>query len=315
MSKTNKVSGDSVVSDVSFAQVSHIFLAIIPPSLIIGFARRLNLIHRFFLIFNPDLKKDLFDMNHLYDEKEYIGIGFISYSFLALLLGFLIFWLALQKEKGISLSILLGFGTWFSIVFFLTYFLVKLPKSFLKSRSVEIDGSLNFALKELLLQNKSGAGLFESLVSLANSNYGALSSEIDVLVRRVNAGIPLGRALEDLSKKARSTYFKKAIWQLINSVKTGSDLESSLLPIVEEIDAFQKTQIQNYSRELNLWSLVYMMFSVAIPTIGSTMLVVLSVFANMGVSQTFFIGFAFSCMILQIILIILVKSRRPNISF
>jgi len=323
MSKKNlnseHLSGDSNLVSNSLPDLdkkeTHVFLSLIPPNLIINLARRLNLVHKFFKIFNPELDQDLKDINHVYSSEEYIGVGVVSYNLLGLILGFLIYWLATQKERPLNIAILSGVGVWFVIIFFLGYFLVKLPKSNLKAKSVSIDGSLNFALKELLLQNKSGSSLFEGLVSIANSNYGDLSDEFDILVRRVNAGVPLEQALENMVSKARSSYFKKAIWQLINSVKTGSDLDSTILPIIEEIDAFQKTQIQNYSRELNLWSLVYMMFSVAIPTIGSTMLVVLSVFANMGVSQTFFIGFAFSCMFIQIILIFLVKSRRPNISF
>lgn len=300
-----------------FPQVEHVFLAIIPINLVLGLARRLSLVHTIFLSVNPNLKKELDDINHTLNEKEYIGVGFISYLFLGVLLGFLMYWVALNKEEPAEMRVAIagGIGIFFVVSFMLTYFLVKLPGSNLKAKAVQIDSSLNYALKEIVLQNKSGAGLYESLVSIANSKYGALSQEFDRMVREVNTGSPLIKALERMVKRQRSDYFKKAGWQLVNTVKTGSDIESTINPIIEELDSFQKTQIQNYARELNLWSLVYMMFSVAIPTIGSTMLVVLSVFANMGVSEGFFMGFAVACMFIQLIMIFLVKSRRPNVSF
>lgn len=301
--------------DDSFPTVEHVFLALIPINLVKGLAKRLTLVHKFYLSVNPFLKKDLDDLNHVLDEKEYIGVGFISYFFLGVLFGFLMYWVALQKNKSFNVAILAGVGTCFLVPFLLTYFLVKMPGSALKERAIIIDGSLNYALKELVLQNKSGAGLYESLVSIANSKYGPLTSEFDRMVREVHTGMPLLTALERMVGRQRSDYFKKAGWQLINTVKTGSEVDSTLTPIIEELDTFQKSQIQNYARELNLWSLVYMMFSVAIPTIGSTMLVVLSVFANMGVSEGFFIGFAIGCMLIQLGLIFLVKTRRPNVSF
>jgi hypothetical protein len=44
-------------------------------------------------------------------------------------------------------------------------------------------------------------------------------------------------------------------------------------------------------------------------------LVVLSAFANFGISQTVFVGFVIVCVFVQIVLIQFVKSRRPNVQF
>lgn len=304
-----------VLSKNELPQTSHVFLALIPVFLIKNLARRLSIIHTIFLSVNPKLEEELDYIDHTLNAKEYIGIGFISYAFLGTILGYLIYWLSLQKERPINVAISAGLGTFFVVTFFLTYFLVKMPASTLKSNALSVDASLNYALKELVLQSKSGAGLFESFVSIANSKYGAVTVAFDRMAREVNTGTPLILALERMVKRQRSEYFRKAGWQLINTVKTGSEIESTISPIIDELDSYQKTLIQNYSRELNLWSLVYMMFSVAIPTIGSTMLVILSVFANMGVGEGFFIGFAVACMVIQVIMIFLVKSRRPNVSF
>jgi len=77
----------------------------------------------------------------------------------------------------------------------------------------------------------------------------------------------------------------------------------------------QKGKIMNYARELNLWSLIYMMFAVAIPTIGSTMMVILSTFAGFGVSKQMFVSFIALCFAIQFIMVNFVKARRPVVQF
>ncbi len=294
---------------------TYVFLSFFPVSLVRKIAPKLILINTFFKSLNPELDEELIAIDHEYNSDEFVSSGLLSYNLLGIIFGYLVLWASLQKDRPLNVAILTGFGTWFIVVFLFTYLLVKSPKNILFKKGLDCDKSLIYALKELLLQNKSGAGLYESLVNLANSNYGELSKEFDIVVREVNTGMPLVKSLEKLAKRTKSDYFKKSCWQLINTVSTGSELNSTLSPIIEELDVFQKSQIENYARELNLWSLVYMMFSVAIPTIGSTMLVVLSVFANFGVTENFFIGFAVLCMVVQVVLIIFVGSRRPNVLF
>ena len=89
----------------------------------------------------------------------------------------------------------------------------------------------------------------------------------------------------------------------------------NLQAIISDLDTEQKSKIMSYSRELNLWSLVYMLFAVAIPTIGSTMLVILSTFAGFGISQQIFITFLVICFFIQFFLMNFVKVRRPIVQF
>lgn len=305
MSQKNKIQDEE----------THIFLALLPPFLVLPLARRLRLLTSFFININPSLKKDLKDAGYGYSPEEYVGIGFISYNFLGALIGFLLYFVIISNTGELANALLVGIGIWFVITFLFSYLVVKIPGSNLNAAAVEADRSLMYALKDLVLHTDSGATLFEAMVAVANSDYGVVSKEFDKVVREINVGIPVIEALEKMVDRLRSEYFKKAGWQLINIVKTGSDLDASLAPIIAELNNFQKMQIQSYSRELNLWSLMYMMFSVAIPTIGSTMLVVLSAFANFGISRAVFIGFVVICVVVQVILIQFVKSRRPNVQF
>ncbi|MGM5483349.1 MAG: type II secretion system F family protein [Nanobdellota archaeon] len=294
---------------------THVFLALMPPFLVNLLKPFFIPLINFFLHLKPDLDKELEAIDHKLSPRDYIASGMISYFFFGSLIGLLIFTLSYKNERPLHLSILLGIATAFLIMFMFSYLLIKMPSIELKAKAVEIDRTLVFALKEMVLQSESGSAIFETMLIISNSGYGGLSEEFRWAARRINSGLPTTKVLEDMIKRTRSSYFKKAGWQILNSVKTGSDLKSILQPIIDELNSYQKSQIENYARELSLWSLVYMMFSVAIPTIGSTMLVVLSVFANFGISEGFFIGFVCVCFVIQTMLILLVKSRRPNVMF
>lgn len=296
-------------------QKNHIFLALVPLDLSQKLAKKLGIIINFFSNLNPNLNNELKGIDHSYDVKEYIGVGLVSYIFFGLIFGGLVALLAFKKERPLNIILLAGFGTWFLFTFFMTYLLTKLPSSELKEKAIDIDCYLIYGLKEMVIHANAGSNLYEAMVSVSEAGYGELSKQFGWMVRRVNTGLPLQDALEEMLNRTKSEYFQKVVWQLLNTLKTGSDLSSMLQPIIEELDYYQKSQIQNYARELNLWSLVYMIFSAAIPTIGSTMLVVLSVFANFGVDEFFFGLFAFVCILVQVGLIFLVKKRRPNVIF
>ena len=91
-------------------------------------------------------------------------------------------------------------------------------------------------------------------------------------------------------------------------------MKSSLQVIITELVKDQRARIEIYAKELNLWSLIYMMFAVAIPSISATMLVILSSFAGFGVTRASFIGFLGITVFIQIALIGLIKTRRPVVS-
>ena len=298
-----------------FDKKEHVFLSLLPGKLVLPFARKLKFISQPLTKISPSFEKDLEDKNYAYKPFEYMGIGLISYTIVGLIFGILIYFLFLDREATVSQAVGFGILIWFVTGFLLTYLGAKHVEGQLKLEAVDIDRNLNYALKDMILSARSGGTLFEALVSVANAGYGVISKEFDLVVREVNVGKSLNEALEHMIKRTRSDYLRKTGWRLINNFQTGSNLEISLSPIVAELETFQKIQIQNYAKELGLWSLIYMLFSVAIPTIGSTILTIVSAFAQVGSTVTLFILFIIFNFIVQIALIILVKNRRPNVAF
>jgi flagellar protein FlaJ len=208
-----------------------------------------------------------------------------------------------------------GFLVGFVVIFLFLFLAAKHPTSVITEKSILIDKYLLYALRDLSLQLQSGQTIFGGIVAVSDAKYAEVSAEFYLVAQKVNSGKPLEDVLHDRLQFIRSDYLKKTYWQIINSIRSGSDLRGGLSSIIEQLNNEQKTKIQNYARELNLWSLVYMLFAVAIPTIGSTMLVILSTFASFGVSPQMFILFIVCCFIVQTALIFFVKSRRPVVQF
>ena len=130
----------------------------------------------------------------------------------------------------------------------------------------------------------------------------------------MNTGTPVDNALEEMALTSSSEFLRRAVWQLVNTLKAGASLQGALNSIISDLTADQSTRIKDYGRELNLWSLIYMLFAVAVPTMGATLLVILASFAGAGISQEMFIAFIAINFIVQFIIIGFVKSRRPVVN-
>ncbi len=201
------------------------------------------------------------------------------------------------------------------LIFFIMFTaLIKYPKITAGKKAEQLEKNLVFALKDLLLQLSSGISLYSCLVNISKSNYGIVSGEFEKAAKAINAGVPVEQALEKLALGTSSEFLRRSAWQLVNTLKAGASLKGALRAIIDDLTIEQKSRIKDYARELNMWSLIYMLFAVAIPTIGAVLLVVLSSFAGLGISRGIFIAFIMANFAVQYILIGFVKSRRPIVN-
>ena len=182
-------------------------------------------------------------------------------------------------------------------------------------KAEDIDKNLVFAVRDLQLQVSSGVPLYNGLANISDAGYGAVSKEFKRITQTVKTGTPIHVALENMALSTKSEYLKRTIWQLINSIKSGSSLKSALKLIVKDLSADQKSKIKDYAHELNLWNLIYMLFAVAVPTIGAVMLIILSSFAGLGIGKVSFVAFIVTCFIVQYIIIGFIRARRPVVQF
>ncbi len=285
----------------------------LPPTLGEGLGKRFRGIGRHLLAAFPDVAEQLAPAGITLDPQLYVGMslanaGVLSLLF-SLLMGLLMFAQGRPMNQLVGLTIAIFFGI--LLVFLLLF--MRYPAILALKRADLINQDLIFALKDLVLQLSSGINLYEAFKDLSRSEYKQISEEFAGLIHTLDTGVSMIDALEDIALTTRSQYLKRTCWQIVNSLKTGTNLRDVLERIIKELGESQKNKIRNYARELNLWSLLYMLFAVAVPSIGSTMLVILSSFAGFGITKEAFIFFIAISLVTQGVLIGFVRSRRPAV--
>lgn len=291
------------------------FMAIVPADLAARLVPLFKKISPIIVQLFPRVKENVKYFQKKTDARTYIATCLVSYSLIGFVFGLGMFALMTNNEYEILESLLLGIIIGSLVTFAFVFLAIGHPISAAKEHAKQIDKYLLFALRDLLLQISGGQTLYDSMIMVSKAGYGAASEEFAQIVQKVNAGKSMEDMLHYKIKYTQSDFLKKTCWQLLNSLRAGADLKQGLNAIINEIQSKQKTQIQNYGRELGLWSLVYMMFSVAIPTIGITMMVILSAFLNTSNNPMSFIVFLCITFFVQIVLMVVVKMRRPVVQF
>lgn len=263
----------------------------------------------------PRLEDELKTVSPETGADDFMVAALLSSVLIGAIFSALVFLLSKSVENPLEKTVLVTIGTFFAAIMVCFLIFTKYPGIISKKKAQEIDKHLMFALKDMLLHTSSGASIYNALVSIANAGYGEVSEEFHNVAKDINSGTSADTAFERLAQRTESEYMKKVLWQIINTIRSGGNLKESLGTIVHELVSTQRANIVGYANELNLWSLVYMIFAVAAPTIGVTMMIILSSFADIGINKTsmaFFVGLT---MVIQIVIITLIKARRPVVEF
>jgi pilus assembly protein TadC len=244
--------------------------------------------------------------------REYLAFCFLASS--SIFVGFGGF-LTLIMYTGRARMPILGpvIGAALGGMFFL--YLVLYPKSIVNNRVKMIERNLLFALRTLLIQIRSGVPIFNAMASVAMGNYGAIAEEFKIVVEKVNAGRPVVEVLEEMAVRNPSLYFRRALWQLVNSLKSGSDVGKNLEDVIKSLSKEQLVEIGRYKSMLNPLSMMYMMIAVIAPSLGITLLIILSFFPGMEklANENVFWLLMGGIVFMQFIFLGLIKSRRPNL--
>ncbi len=205
----------------------------------------------------------------------------------------------------------------FAILFSMFVFFSQMiyPKIYISRRQRDIEKNLIPALEDILIQLSSGIPLFSVMLNISSSNYGELSVEFKKAVKRMNAGESQIDVLDDIAKKNPSVFFRRTLWQISNGMKAGSDMSIVIQDSVKALNEEQLIQIQNYGNKLNPLIMFYMLISVIIPALSVTFLTIISSMINISSTMTtlLFIGLFIFVVLMQIMFLGLIKSRRPTL--
>ncbi|HDH91507.1 MAG TPA: hypothetical protein ENF38_00985, partial [Candidatus Aenigmarchaeota archaeon] len=217
--------------------------------------------------------------------REYFALAiFSSFFWFFLMLSLMSSLLAVAHVR--NLGVMFGFPLFFS---FLSFFYVLLyPKLLVVRKIRNIEKNLLFAVRHLYIQVKSGVSLFDALVSISKGNYGLLSKEFEECTKKIAAGGDQIKALEELAFKNPSLHFRRIIWQIVNSLKSGADIGNTLSLLANHLSEEQKIKIRKYGSQLSPMALMYLMLTIIIPTLGITFLIIFSTFSGIQIPEIIF---------------------------
>ncbi|MEW6329073.1 MAG: type II secretion system F family protein [Candidatus Micrarchaeota archaeon] len=259
----------------------------------------------------PGVRYDLRAMDADVEAEKYAVVALLS----AIIWGAL-FWafayavLTWREMAGAGI-----FAALLGACFFLLFFILHLiyPGMIVRRIAEKTDRMLTFALRDLLMQVTSGVSLFDAMGIVAKSDYGYVSKEFEIVVREVSSGMSEAKALERMAFRTKSEYLKKAIWQLVTAIQSGSSLAGALRSVIDTLVGYQYRAIKSYSADLNFIILVYLLIAAVVPSLGITLLVILSAFSGLGVNESLLAGVVIFAFIIQLAMIGIIKNARPEI--
>lgn len=205
---------------------------------------------------------------------------------------------------GVAAIPLLGFMA------FLTF--ANYPKIKTNKRTRKLEKDLPYALRDMLIEVKSGIPLYDAMQT-TTEGYGEASEEFKRITKDIDGGKSMVDALEESIVRNPSEEYRRAMWQLNNSIKSGTDISVALDSIVESIIKKQKLQIKKYGKELNPYILIYLLIAVIGPSLGITGLIVISSFTGTKVGTTTYLGILGALIVSQLFFLNLIQSKRPEV--
>jgi archaeal flagellar protein FlaJ len=253
----------------------------------------------------PNLGMKLQQAGMIDTMDDYIKKTFRNSLTLAIALGFIIFMLV-PKFIVFFFALLL---TPLFFMYFMKYVDVKIDKI-----RKEIDQEIIYAGRFIIIEIESGVSIYNAIQNV-EKNYEYVGKYFGDIINKVYLGTSIEDAINDTMINTPSNNLRKVLWQIMNSMKTGSDIGPSLNSVVGQIMKEQQISVQEYGKKLNPMAMFYMMVAIILPSLGVTMVVILATFMGLKIGLVTLIGIACMLGFVQFMFLTMIKSSRPPISY
>jgi flagellar protein FlaJ len=193
----------------------------------------------------------------------------------------------------------------FSFFYFIRFVDVKIEKM-----KRHINQELVFAGRFLIIELESGVPLYNAFINLGK-NYEVIGPFFNEVVEKINLGTTMEEALNEAITLTPSPELRKLMWQVLNSMRTGADVADSLNAVIDQIVRQQQIAVKEYGRKLNPLAMFYMMMAVIVPSLGTTVLIVLATFIGFSLPLPFLLVIAGLVGFVQLMFLAVIKSARP----
>ncbi len=284
-------------------------------------ARPLRPLAPVLLSLRRDFKRDL--------EEADMHVDPVDYASVAALCG--VIYLALLLAMSMSFSLNPQLDVWFPdssetlrSVMMVAPFVISLimvmqvmnyPSLQARAKGKDVERNLLYALRHITIQVRSGATLFEAMKSVAFSDYGKLSKDMEVAVKQIASGFPIASSVDSLAIRNRSKNYKKILWQLENAIRTGSDVGQVLMAMSENYFEEQRIAIQKFGKEMNTITMVFLITTVIFPVMAVIVVVLTALIPVQSIPSSFLFIFLFVVGFMQLMIIGYIREKRPPVHF
>lgn len=263
--------------------------------------------------FIPNLKNELSQADIDINSRDYLSIAMFSALLMSVTIFVLVFFLGMITAPVMTAfitAIMIGIILYFAELLYAIFY----PRVVIQRKVKLLERDLLFALRYILIRIKSGVSLYDAMVGIAQGNYGQISIEFKKAIKEIATGTEEVVALENMALRAPSTFFRRTIWQITNNLRAGSDISKILETITSTLVREQKILIRRYGSELNPIILMYMMFAIIIPSLGVTVMIVMSSLSGLAVPIYVFYLIPVAVFIEQIFFTRIIKDKKPTMS-
>jgi archaeal flagellar protein FlaJ len=258
----------------------------------------------------PALKLKLKKAGMNYRPEEFVKRTIMTsfYMTTGIVVSFGLVMAKLEAFKGIMVAFV-------PIIFFALFaYMLRLPEARISRKEKEIGREIVFAGRHLIIELESGVPLYNALANISK-NYEVIGVYFKEIVDKIDLGTSMEDALTEAVEYIPSDNFRRLLWQILNSIRTGADISKSLQLVLEQISREQTIEVNKYGRKLNPLAMFYMIIAVILPTLGITMLIVLSSFVEFELSLTVLLVIAGLLAFVQFMFLSIIKFSRPAIEF
>ena len=255
----------------------------------------------------PGLSLNLRKANLLYTAEEFIRRTLISALYMSL--GILMILFFLTAKTGYFVYALVSFPFFFFVLFL--YFL-QIPIVKLNRISRDINKEIVFAGRFLIVELESGVTLYDAMKNVSKS-YQFSGAYFREIVNKISIGTSVEVAISETINYCPSDSLIKILWQISNSLNTGSELVRPLRNVVETLVREQQIMVNDYAKKLNPLAMFYMMIAVIMPSLGVTLFTIIAIFAGLKLNLVVLLTIAFLNGFIQFMFVAMVNSIRPPV--
>ncbi|MBU0980008.1 MAG: type II secretion system F family protein [Nanoarchaeota archaeon] len=195
------------------------------------------------------------------------------------------------------------------IVFF---YMLRFPDSVILKKQRGISKEIIFAGRFLVIGLESGMTIYDAFKNIS-ANYPVVGKYFQDVVDKVDLGTDIETAINEGVELTPSPDLRKVLWQVLNSLRTGSDVTLALNSVLDQIANEQNIMVKEYGRKLNPLAMFFMIIAIIIPSLGMTMFMIMATFIGLTVGLPLLLVFVLLIGFVQFMFVAIIKSSRPPV--